>query len=157
MIITLKSNQKIFECGMFMKPSLKNKETDCVLYSQSGFKFDIHKEILYPSKLMKNVVNENSGCCGKIEIVCPCSENELESILGFLYNGAVSCNNKTDILKILKNLNQIFGFPENLFIIEDYSDEINEIKKENEITREIEISDVNEELNTSEDFDISGK
>ena len=92
MITTFKSNQKIFEFGMFMKPYLENKETDCVLYTQGSFKFDIHKEILYPSKLMKNIVNENSGYGGKIEIVCPCSENELESILGFLYNGTITCD-----------------------------------------------------------------
>ncbi len=54
-------------------------------------------------------------------IFCPCSENELESILNFLYNGTISYNEETDVAQILDNLTKIFGFSERLFSIEDCS------------------------------------
>ena len=58
-------------------------------------------------------------CCRKVEIFCPCSEKELESIVNFLYQGAISYSEAIDVANILCNLTKIFGFPENLFTLED--------------------------------------
>ena len=85
----------------------QNKEIDCILYSEEGDKFNIHKEILYPTTLMKDILLSNhSGCCQNIEIFSPCSGKELECILNFLYNGSISSNEKDDLTKILYNLTQ---------------------------------------------------
>ena len=39
--------------------------------------------------------------------------------MNFLYQGAISYSEAIDVSKILNNLTKIFGFPENLFTLED--------------------------------------
>ena len=93
-----------------MESFLKNKETDCVLYSIEGTKFNIHKEIIVQSKLLRNIsLNLNDWGYQNIEIFCPCNEEELESILDFLYNGTSSFDNERDAVKILINLITLFS------------------------------------------------
>ena len=121
-MITLKNDEQLFEHDTFMESYLKKEEPDCILYSKEGIKFNIHKEILYQTKLMKNILlSGHSVCCQNIEIFCPCSENELESVLNFLYNGTNSYNEKTEVTQILDHLIKIFGFPKKLFSVEDCS------------------------------------
>ena len=116
-MVVLTSDPKCFENGMQL--FLKNKETDCILHSQDAIKFNIHKEILYQSKLFENIlIIGQSVCCKDIEIYCPCSENELESILTFLYDGKISSDEETKIVKTLDILTNIFYFPESLFSVE---------------------------------------
>ena len=102
--------------------SFQNKEPDCTLYSKEGFKFRIHKEILFQAEKMRNIlISELNGCCHNIEMLCPCDGNELESILKLIYNGKISYRTETEIAKIFENLTKIFGFSENLFSVQNCS------------------------------------
>ena len=128
-MITLKNNEELFEHDTFMESYLKKEEPDCILYSQDGKQFNIHKEILYQTQLMKNILlGHHSVCCQNIEIFCPCSNKEIESVLNFLYNGTISLENETDVAELDEILTKIFAFPENLFSFEDPT----AIKVENE-------------------------
>ena len=53
-------------------------------------------------------------CCGTIEVLIPCSKVELKHLVNFLYDGEINCENESDSLKIIENLQNIFGFPRNL-------------------------------------------
>ena len=85
MMVILKNNVEIFDHHGFIQSYLKCKEPDCILYSKEGMKFKVHKEIFYFSKLMKNIfLDIKDTCCREVEVFCPCSESELESIVNFL-------------------------------------------------------------------------
>ena len=121
-MITLKNDEQIFEAETFLELYLKKKEPDCILYSKEGVKFNVHKEILYQTELMKNILLDDHGQFSQsIEIFCPCSDKEIESILNFLYNGSISCYQEDEVSKILNNLTKLFGFPGKLFTVEDRS------------------------------------
>ena len=97
-----------------------NKESDCILYSEDGHEFRIHKEILSQTRKMQNILSSSKeGCCGTMQIFCPCSKDELDYIVKFLYTGTISYDKEMDLFKILDNLTEIFGFPDNLFSEED--------------------------------------
>ena len=51
-----------------------------------------------------------------IEIICPCSKEELARFVQFLYHGEIQCEDVFDSFKIQENLCKIFGFPENFNI-----------------------------------------
>merc|ERR1712244_120219 len=51
-----------------------------------------------------------------MEVLCPCSEEELSNMVKFLYTGAMIYEKKVDFPDIMENLIKIFGFPENLMI-----------------------------------------
>ena len=55
-------------------------------------------------------------CCGMIEIVCPCSKEDLSRLVQFLYHGEIQCEDVFDSFKTQENLSKIFGFPENFDI-----------------------------------------
>ena len=119
-MVMLKNVGEIFEHEVCFESFLKNKETDCILHSKEGRQFNVHKEIFYQTKLMRDIlVNANDICCRIIEILVPCSEDELESIVNFLYTGTISFKEEKYIVKILDHLTNIFGFSEELFSIED--------------------------------------
>ena len=138
MMVRLENNEKPFRNHLFMEPFYKNEESDCFLYSEEGVKFNIHKEILYPTTMMRNIFeNEHIWCHRVIEIFCPCSENELESIVNFLYNGIISSSKENNITKTLENLTKLFGFNEKLFNVEDQSKLSKVIKIEDNCDDEI--------------------
>ena len=120
-----------------------NKESDCILYSEDGHEFRIHKEILSQTRKMQNILSSSKeGCCGTMQIFCPCSKDEMDYIVKFLYTGTISYDKEMDLFKILDNLTEIFGFPDNLFSEEDCNkalilDEASDI----EIVEELEIAD----------------
>ena len=96
---------------------LKKKPPDCVLYSEDGTEFKIHNELLGQTDFLRKILSSaKNKCCEIIEILCPCSKEELRGLVKFLRTGGISCENKFDFLKIVKNLNKIFGFPESLII-----------------------------------------
>ena len=119
-MVNLKNLGPFFDHDTFLESFLTNEKTDCILYSKDGIKFNIHKEILFQSNLMQNIM-KSGHCCQNIETFCPCSEKELETILNFLYNGPTSFNDKTVVDQILSNLTRLFGFPQNLFSFLDRS------------------------------------
>ena len=108
-ISTLEDYQELF----FTK-----KMSDCVLFSEEGTKFEIHKELLSQTQFLRNIlVSVQDQCCGIIEILCPCSTKYLEHIVHFLYHGEIRCRNEFESFEILDGLNNIFGFPKQLFFI----------------------------------------
>ena len=48
-----------------------------------------------------------------IEIICPCSKEELARFVQFLYHGEIQCEDVFDSFKSQEDLSRIFGFPEN--------------------------------------------
>ena len=59
------------------------KMPDCILFSEEGTKFEIHKELLSQTQFLRNIlVSVQDQCCGIIEILCPCSTN-LEHLVNF--------------------------------------------------------------------------
>ena len=91
------------------------KIPDCVLFSEEGTKFEIHKELLSQTQFLRNIlVSVQDQCCGIIEILCPCSTKYLENLVHFLYHGEIRCRNEFESFEILDGLNNIFGFPKQL-------------------------------------------
>ena len=118
-MVVLKNDEQNFNHQDFIGFLQKIKETDCILFSQEGTKFTIHKEVLVQTKLMRNILKSAIGMdYQELEIFCPCSENELESIVDFLYKGQIS-DEIYDIANIQDNLIKIFSFPERLLSVED--------------------------------------
>ena len=94
---------------------LKNKSRDCILFSEDGSKFKVHKELFGQTNFLREILSSNKNqCCGTVEIICPCSKDELSSLVNFLYDGEIHCKEESDSLKIIENLEKIFGFPRNL-------------------------------------------
>ena len=87
---------------------------------------------------MQNILNNAYSCCKDIEFLCPCSIDELEQIMNFLYSGQISYLNKFELFQVQENLIRIFGFPENIFSVENQSKL--EVKTEYEIEEEIRFS-----------------
>ena len=86
MVLLQQKHDRFFEDGNGIELFLKNKESDCILYSTEGVKFNIHKEILYQTKFLQNILQSaQNTCCRPIEIICPCSETDLNFIVNFLY------------------------------------------------------------------------
>ena len=94
---------------------LKNKSRDCILYSEDGSKFKVHKELFGQTNFLRKILSSgNERCCETIEVFCPCSKDELNHLVNFLYDGEIHCEEEFDSLKILENLNKVFGFSKNL-------------------------------------------
>ena len=52
----------------YMETYFKNKPEDCILYSEDGTDFKIHKELLSQTVFLRKVLfTANSQYCGKIE------------------------------------------------------------------------------------------
>ena len=115
-----------------LKSFFDQKETDCILYSEEGVEFKIHKEILGQTQFLRNILSSNKDkFCTNLQIFCPCSKRDLEFLVRFLYTGIISCGSELDAFKILINLSGIFGFPKERFLPNNYAD----IEKEFEITK----------------------
>ena len=88
---------------------LKNKSPDCILYSQEGSKFRIHKEIFSQTNFLREILSSaKEQCCGTLEILCPCTKTELVHLVNFLYDGEIYCENENDSAEIQENLRKIF-------------------------------------------------
>ena len=97
----------------FMNLFYKKKPTDCILYSEDGIQFKIHREILSQTELMQNILTSaKEYCCQNFEIICPCSKVELGHVVKFLYKGQLNCDSSFDFANILEILTKVFGFPE---------------------------------------------
>ena len=111
---------------------LKHKSTDCILYSEDGSKFKVHKELFGQTDFLREILSSTKEhCCGTIEVFCPCSKEELSHLVNFLYDGEIHCEGESDSLNIIKNLQKIFGFPRNLdlnYPNESFSTSVNNIE-----------------------------
>ena len=102
----------------YMDTYLKNKSTDCILYSYDGGKFKVHKELFGQTQFLRKILSSTKDhCCGTIEVICPCSKEELSHLVNFLYDGEIHCKEESETLKIIENLQKIFGFQRNLGLI----------------------------------------
>ena len=88
---------------------LNKKAPDCVIYSEDGTEFKTHKELFCQTKFMRELLKSQS-CCGLLEVILPCSKEELGPLINFLNEGKIECNKKIDYLKIIENLNKILGY-----------------------------------------------
>ena len=105
-----------------------NKETDCILYAENGISFNIHKELLAQTELLRNILSSiKYHCCGVIEIFFPCSDSDLRHIIQFLYSGKIFCETKEELLSIHDNLNKILGFPKECLFSNESTNKIGEI------------------------------
>ena len=99
-----------------MESYFKQIPPDCSIYSEDGFEFPIHKELLYQTKLLRHIIKHaNTDCC-KIEIMCPSlTREELEIIVKFLYKGKTFCTDEAAAIQVVNNLTCLFGFPSRNF------------------------------------------
>jgi hypothetical protein len=127
-MVKLINNQFLPSVENFVNLFYKEKPTNCILYSKEGCQFKIHKEILGQTKFLCSVLSIANGyCCQKLEIFCPCSKDELEDMIGFLYEGKIQCDADTDFIETLENLTKIFGFPEKF--VDGWQEEFEIIEK----------------------------
>ena len=91
---------------------LKNKAPDCILYSEDGAEFKTHKELFGQTKFMRELL-KTANCCGLVEIILPCSKEELGHIMNFVHEGKILCKRKIDSAKVIQNLIKMLGFPPN--------------------------------------------
>ena len=102
---------------------LSNKENDCILYSEEGIEFNIHKEILGQTDFLRNILSSSKdGCCKTMYVFCPCPKLELDHMVHFLYTGTISCESEIELMKIQENLNKILGFSEKMFLSDNYKE-----------------------------------
>ena len=76
---------------------LKTKPSNCILYSEDGAKFEIHEELFSQTKFMREIlISAKDHCCSTLEIICPCTKEELKKLIYFFYHGEIHCE---DIFK----------------------------------------------------------
>ena len=76
-----------------MDSYVEKKVKDCILYSEDGSQFKIHKELFGQTKFMRQILTSAQGqCCSMIEILCPCSKEDLRHLVHFLYGGEIHCD-----------------------------------------------------------------
>ena len=113
MSLLLKNNTITTGINDYSKTYFKNKSEDCILYSEDGTEFKIHKELFVQTKFMREILKSaQNHCCAKIEMICPCSTQELEKIVHFLYHGEIQCEDVFESFGVQEDLRKIFGFPE---------------------------------------------
>ena len=99
-----------------MDSYFKQIPPDCSIYSKDGFEFPIHKELLYQTKVLRQMIKDTDMDCCKIEIMCPSlSKEELEIIVNFLYKGKTFCTGEAVAFQVIDNLKHLFGFPSRNF------------------------------------------
>ena len=99
-----------------MDSYFKKVPPDCTIYSEDGFEFPIHKELLFQTKLLRHIIKQANRDCCKIEIMCPSlSREELEIIVKFLYKGKIFCTDEAVAFQVIDNLKHLFGFPSRNF------------------------------------------
>ena len=111
----LVNKEHISNIENYFKTYFEQNSPNCNLYSNDGFMFKIHKEVLSQTNFLREILwSAKEQCCQIIEIFCPCSKDELYHLINFLYNGEIYCAEESESLKIKENLNKIFGFSKNL-------------------------------------------
>ena len=94
-----------------MESYFKSTPPDCHLFSDDNYGILIHKELMYQTKFMREMI-DTVGIDSKIEVFCPSlSKEELEIIVDFFYNGKIFYTNQTVVSEVSKNLEELFGFP----------------------------------------------
>ena len=101
----------------YMDSYVTKKVADCILYSEDGSQFKIHKELFGQTEFMRQILKSANGkCCSMIEIFCPCEKEDLRYLVNFLYDGEIHCEYEAHSTKIFEHLTKIFGFPEDMHL-----------------------------------------
>ena len=104
-------NKEPFVLISAMESYLKGTPPDCSLFSDNNYGILIHKELMYQTKFMREMIG-TVGIDSKIEVFCPSlSKEELEIIVDFIYNGNIFYTNQAVVSQVSKNLEELFGFP----------------------------------------------
>ena len=112
--------------GTYIETFFKNKIADCVLYSEDGAIFKIHKQIFCQTDFLREILTSaKENCYENLVIFCPCTKEELSHLINFLYNGQICYKNENDLWKIQENLVKVFGFRENFILRRKQNPEIN--------------------------------
>ena len=128
-MVMLKHKIQVFHGDNLQASLFRIKQPDCILHSEDGKMFRIHKEILCQTKLMQNILlSAKNFCCENVEVFCPCSSEDLEYIVKFLYSGKISSNKDIDNTKIKTVLTKIFGYSEELYFDCTMNEEKNQKK-----------------------------
>ena len=107
-----------------MESYFKQNPPDCSLFSQDNFEFPVHKEVLFQTRYLQEMImnTTSDSCCCKIEILCQSISKEmLQIMVDFLYSGKISCDDQKLASQACKCLNALFGFP---IIVKDDGDSI---------------------------------
>ena len=59
------------------------------MHSKNGSKFKVHKEMFAQTNFLREMLLSAKECCGTMEVLCPCSKEELNHLVKFLYNGGI--------------------------------------------------------------------
>ena len=105
-------NQEPFALVQNMRSYFKCNPPDCRIISQDNSELMIHKELLYQTnflcEMVRSVHSENSN----IDILCPdLTKQEIQILIRFLYTGEISCQDQIVASEVSSNLTKFFGFP----------------------------------------------
>ena len=99
-----------------MDTYFKRIPPDCSLYSEDGFEIPVHKEVLYQTEFMRQMLRSVNMDYYKVDILCQTVlKEELDAIVKFLYHGEICCTDHDVACEVSKNLNILFGFPSKNF------------------------------------------
>ena len=119
-----------------MESYFKTTPPDCSLFCNDDYGLLIHKEIMYQTKFMREMI-QSVGMDSKIEVFCPSlTKEELEIIVDFFYNGKIFHNNEKVIYNVSKTLVDLFGFPSMKVELSDKEDTKLKIEIRKEVTKE---------------------
>ena len=55
----------------YIESDIKLQPPDCSLFSEDGFEVPIHKEVLYQTNFLREIVKTMDCCCCKMELFFP--------------------------------------------------------------------------------------
>ena len=92
-----------------MDSYFKQMPPDCSLFSEDGFEIPVHKEVLYQTEFMRQMLRSvNMDYC-KIDILCQTVyKEELDVIVKFLYHGEICCTDHEVASQVSNNLDKLF-------------------------------------------------
>ena len=96
------------------------KYPDCILYSNDGSTFKVHKELFGQTKFMRAILMaaKSIQCqCGTIRVSLPCSKQQCEHLVEFLYMGEITMPvyTRARLVDVLYNLHAVLGYEPDLF------------------------------------------
>ena len=105
-------NQEPFALVQNMRSYFKSNPPDCKIISQDNFELMIHKELLYQTKFLCEMVRSVDIENSNIDILCPdLTKQEIQILISFLYTGEISCQDQIVASEVSRNLTKLFGFP----------------------------------------------
>ena len=105
-------NQDPLAIVKHMDSYFKQIPPDCSLFSRDGHEILVHKEVLYQTRFMRQMIRSLDTEHCDIKLLLPSLwRSELELVVKFLYNGEIYCPDQT----VFDDLTQLFGFPSKNF------------------------------------------